>query len=420
MLIAVTLSGLVSCSSGLAENGVLYEEHFENNVSKYKSLRFVNNWGDNDSYAEVLQDIFDDFMEDNPEVKIVNESMSGIEFIKKFKIDFASGNEPDIFSIGPGSDIKGMIESGKIADLTTMINNDPEWQNSFKKLDWNGTLINGKLYGLPLEVMYVGLFINKDLFNKYNLKEPQDYNDLKNVILTFQKNDIIPFALNTKKDYSYLYQLIVANIGGKAGVEKPFVNGEPNYCYEKGLEVMKELYNLNLFNSDLLTIDRKQKNNLFLNKKAAMTVQSSSFNYKFKDDDNSVKVIPFPYINIPGAKKNTIINDLGEGVFYVSKRAWEDINKRANIIKLLRILTSSKTASKFAEKGMLCNVSHNMKESNVLMSGIDVIEKSYEKAGLPSSYIDRAAWENVLSENLPKYLEKDNNIDIWKSVIDYD
>ena len=108
MLIVFILAGLVSCGSGSADNSVLYEEHFENDVSKYKSLRFINNWGDNDSYTEVLQGIFDDFMEENSGVKIINESMSGIEFITKLKIDFASGNEPDIFSIGPGSVPSGL------------------------------------------------------------------------------------------------------------------------------------------------------------------------------------------------------------------------------------------------------------------------------------------------------------------------
>lgn len=69
-------------------------------------LRFISSWGGVDSKAETLQEIFVRFTNENPNIEIINESLFGEDFLPKIKTDFASGNNPDVFGIWPGSDIR--------------------------------------------------------------------------------------------------------------------------------------------------------------------------------------------------------------------------------------------------------------------------------------------------------------------------
>jgi raffinose/stachyose/melibiose transport system substrate-binding protein len=56
-----------------------------------------------------------DFQAANPQVKIVNESMTSVgdEFRTAVKTDFSTGNEADVTFFYTGADVKGIIEAEK-------------------------------------------------------------------------------------------------------------------------------------------------------------------------------------------------------------------------------------------------------------------------------------------------------------------
>ena len=84
-------------------------------------IRFLSSWGGTDTKAQQVQRLLEEFENNNPGVKIVNESMSGAEFLFKLKTNFAQGNDPDVFGLWPGSDIKMLIKQGKVADITDLL-----------------------------------------------------------------------------------------------------------------------------------------------------------------------------------------------------------------------------------------------------------------------------------------------------------
>ena len=86
--------------------------YIETNPEKEKTtLKFISSWGGADPQAETLNDILTEFMENNKDVEIINESVSGDDFLTKIKADFASGYDPDVFGLWPGSDIDALIKS---------------------------------------------------------------------------------------------------------------------------------------------------------------------------------------------------------------------------------------------------------------------------------------------------------------------
>lgn len=70
----------------------------------------------------------------------------------------------------PGSDRVHLIEGGHIADLTEVLNNDVEWKSRFRSDILDYAKQDDHVYSLPVEMIAEGLYINRDLFERYKNK----------------------------------------------------------------------------------------------------------------------------------------------------------------------------------------------------------------------------------------------------------
>lgn len=411
---------LTSCASDKRFE-VVAQNNQATSVTKTK-LRFTSSWGGVDSKAGALQDVLNKFMEENPTVEIINESMFGDDFLLKIKTDFASGYNPDVFGLWPGSDIRALVEAGMVYDLSETLNEDISWKSSFDPNNWKYTTFDGKIYGLPLEIIYEGLFINRDLFEKYNVKVPENYDDFKTAIRNFRQYGIIPIAFNCKSEGTYLYQNIVAQLGGRRGAEQPFTKDGVNRCYIDAMNYVKELYNMGAFPQNALIMTSRERNDLFKSKKAAMIVQGSWF---IGETGEAVDVVPFPSIEGGNAQKSSLIYGFGCGTFYMSKAASNDPAKKAASLKLLKKLTAKDTAGFLSrETGMLSNVSLNYSDNNNKVSEMEskLIKKNEQKLllsdeiiGPPDSFVNRTVWEGIIVPDFPYFLEgKKSAEEVWE------
>ena len=385
-------------------------------------LRFISSWGGVDSKAETLKSIFNQFERDNPDITVTNESLFGEDFLPKIKTDFASGNDPDVFGLWPGSDINALVKAGKVADLTGLMQDDPDWNSSFDTAMWDYTTDNGKIYGLPVEVIFECMFINKDLFQKYQVPVPQDFDSLKAAVMSFNENGIVPIAFNTYGEGTYLYQNLIAIIGGKDDTEFPFSEGKVKPGHLTAMQYVKELYDLGAFPADCFTMTNNERNVLFKEKKAAMIVQGSWFIGDFEADDYTVDIIPIPHIEGYKAPKGTMVYGLGGGSFHMSSAATEDQSQYDASIRLLKALTSSETAAVFAaETGMISNVNidkYNIEYRSLTVKGKKMLEESKLLVGPADSFVDRTSWETDIAQQFPYFLSgKISGEEVWAKAI---
>lgn len=415
--LVILLSVLASSCSIIKDVPAIYEEEAEQEIV----LRFISSWGGVDSKAGTLQEVLNRFMDEHRSIRVVNESLFGEDFLPKIKTDFASGNDPDVFGLWPGSDIRALIGAGKVADLTDVLEADRQWKENFKGM-WDYTTFDGKTYGLPVEVILECLFINRDLFEKYEVDIPESYEDLKTAVIAFRENNIIPIAYNSQAEGTFLYQNLIVQLGDKNEAENPLVEGAISPCYMEAMDYMRELYQLGAFPGNFISLTNSERNNLFKQKKAAMIVQGSWFFGEFSDDDGSVDIIPFPYIGEKPSSQSKIIYGLGCGVFYASSKAFDDMNKKEAAISLLKTLTSDDTTILFAQKtGMISNIRANGNDngySRLTLKGIEMIEKAGVLVGPPDSFVDRTAWEERIVENFPYILEgRKTPRDLWNEYL---
>jgi raffinose/stachyose/melibiose transport system substrate-binding protein len=403
ILFAATLS---SCYD--SEQQMIYYNDSRYEADRKIKLRFINTWGGVDPQSDLLNGFFKEFMEKHPKIEVVNESVFGEDFLPKLKTDFASGNDPDVFGLYPGSDIRALIKADKVADLTDLLDEDPEWKSSFKSNAWSYTTIDGRIYGLPYEVIFEGLFINKDLFKWYDVKIPETYEELKQAVKAFKAHGITPIAYNSLAEGTFLYQNIVAALSDGEAVRNPVKDGQVSDCYIKGMYIMKELFDLGAFPDPekSFKMDNKERDTLFLNKHAAMIAQGSWFIGRIENAYRSnIDIIPFPSMDGSNPKKRPLIYGFGGGTFYMSKSAWDNKEKREAAILLLKELTSKELAPEFTKAGMLSNIINtdisSYNNNPLRIKGLSLINNASELIGPPDSFVNRTGWEEIIVQQFP-------------------
>lgn len=377
-----------------------------------EKISFMSSWGAYDSKSQRLKSVLKELYDKYPYLEIEDASMAGKDFLFILKTDFASGNEPDLFGLWPGSDFNLLVEQNKVADLTDLIKADERWYNQFNAANWSYVTVNNRIYGLPIEMIYEGLFVNKDLFERYDVKIPTNYEELLRAVEIFNEARIIPIAYSETPEGSYIYQNIVMKLGGKQDVESPFdQKGKIKPCFIEGMYYMKELYEAGAFPDTLLYMDDKKRNELFVNKQAAMIVQGSwLIGYDtLSGNDTTVDIIPFP--DMPNGKADTtaIIYGCGNGIFHMSQKAWDNPKLRQNCSLLLKELTSPENVSILASgSGFISNIDLGDYEppSTILSrKGKRLVGSAKELVGPVDSFINRGIWENIIIKRFPQVLK---------------
>lgn len=380
-------------------------------VEEKIDIGFMSSWAAYDSKAGRLKKILKNINVKHPMISIQDDSIAGEDFLFSLKTDFVTGNDPDIFCLWPGSDFTLLVEEDKVADLTEILDADPTWKSQFREETWEYVTVNDRIYGLPMEIIYEGLFVNKDLFDQYEVALPTTFEELLVAVERFKEVGIIPIAYNETPEGSYIYQNIIMKLGGKEDIEKPFdEEGHIKTCFIEGMYYMKTLYEKGAFPSELTFMDDKERNDLFINKQAAMIVQGSWFigDEVLGSKDETTLIIPFPAIKGGKADPTAIIYGCGNGIFHMSEKAAKDPQKRSIGIQLLKELTSRETAKIFVEdSGFISNIKleESMNEKGMItIKGEELVEGAKELIGPPDSFINRSIWENIIIKQFPSML----------------
>lgn len=156
-------------------------------------------------------------------------------------LDRARNNMDDLYLLNPDT-VKVLGEEGKLADLSGLDN-----INNLREVVKAANTIDGKLVAVPQEVVVYGLFINKDMFDRYDLELPEKPEDLMECCRVLKENGIeTPIGANRwwletivlAQAYAELY-----NGGNTEAQIEALNNKEAKYSdyMRPGFEYLKEM-----------------------------------------------------------------------------------------------------------------------------------------------------------------------------------
>lgn len=313
-------------------------------------IRFAHNWTGTDAKQPVFEPFLQKFQGENPDITLELEATPGMDHQTKIKTDAAANNLPDAFTYWTAAQFKPLVDAGIIADLTDLQANDADLKDRFLSGTLDALTFDNKVYGLPAESYFDAMFINKEIFDKYNLSIPKTFDDLLADTKVLKANGIIPLAEAGKgADPS---AMLFAEFMGKAygptmsdDIKKKDFAPAIVACKH-----LQELVKLGSFPNGVNAMNQDEKMALYNQGKAAMLYDGSwMFGAIAPDVAAKSEVIAFPAFSDGKADPASTVG--GTAMGYVANAAsFKDAGKKEAIIKLFKALTGPELNSALLEK----------------------------------------------------------------------
>ncbi len=241
---------------------------------------------------------------------------------EKLVVAMSSGECPDMYSCWSGGPMYEYIDSGFGQPIDDLFNAS-DIKDKLMGSAVGQASYNGHIYAVPYQnVSMSGIFYNKEMFEKFKLKEPETLADLEAICDTLKKNDITPFALanSSKWTGSMYYMNLAARYGGLEPFQKA-VAGEGKFtdeCFIKAGEKIQEWVEAGYFPDGVnsLSEDDGQAKQLMYQETAGMLLCGSWYTGTFATDSaefyEKIGWFPFPAIEECDVDPSIMIGTVGD------------------------------------------------------------------------------------------------------------
>lgn len=311
------------------------------------TLKTVSMFGGTDPNAEVYQAINNEIMTEYDYITIEDNSQSSDEEWKAaVNADFSVGNEPDVIQFFTDATADTIVATDKLVSIEEIRAEYPEYAaDTLDSALAAAANTDGVERAVPTTGYWEGLYCNKDLFDQYGLELPTDWESMEKAITTFKENDIIPIACSLNNVPHYWIEFLMLYAAGAD--EYTSIPETAPEGWSAGLEMFKTLRDMGAFPADTDTVDDAYIGQLFRDKKAAMQLDGSWYAGNIEDTENTV-VIAFPGVPNQKAEAGSLVGGISSG-FYITRKAWEDPDKRDAAVKFVMAHTSQAGVQRYWE-----------------------------------------------------------------------
>lgn len=149
-----------------------------------------------ETYIDGYNAIAEKFSENNEYgVTVEIEFYENEQYKTKLTTLMASNAVPDIFLTWELSYLQPFVEGGKVADITSYLEEDQEWKNSFADGTLDLLAYDGKNYGVPTQKSLCVMFYNKQIFEENGVEVPTTYEEFLDVCQTLKDNGVTPMTM---------------------------------------------------------------------------------------------------------------------------------------------------------------------------------------------------------------------------------
>ena len=156
-------------------------------------------------------------------------------------IDRIRSDMDDIYLLNPDV-ILAMGEEGRLVDLSGL-----ESAENLREVVKTANVVDGKLVAIPQEVVAYGLFLNRDMFDRYGIRLPETPEDFLECCRIFQENGIeTPVGANRWWLETFVFAQAYADLYNGENTEAEIAalnSGERKYSdyMRPGFEFLQEL-----------------------------------------------------------------------------------------------------------------------------------------------------------------------------------
>ena len=264
----------------------------------------------------MVADIIKKWNTDNPNIQIVANATENDAYKTKIKTAISANEAPDIIYSWTQGFAQPFVTANKILALDSYLNDGTKDKMLPGALD--NITYSGKVYGLTYNQQAGALYVNKELFTKYNVKIPTTYAELLTAVKTFRAKGVTPLALGEKDEWPGMWyydmlalrtagsDLSISALTGKASFE--------NTAFSDAAAKLLELVNAGGFDPGVMGLTRDESNAQFTLGKTAMyyggNFEAAQYDASTSAVKGKIEAIRFPTIE---GGKGDVTEYLGGG-----------------------------------------------------------------------------------------------------------
>lgn len=198
--------------------------------------------------------------------------------------NLGSGNGVDIFEMSAGSANGGVQKFASSAlDMTPALIEalGEDYADKLNEASISSMTVDGEIKALGVGTCYAGnLWINLDLFEKYEVEIPTDLESWKNAVAKFEENGIVGFVQGAGQGAFNIdtFHAICDNIEPGAFTKAALgeIEWTDSEVFTQALDLWKTLFDEGIMQDGALgMMQYPEANNLFMSQKAAMVMMGS-------------------------------------------------------------------------------------------------------------------------------------------------
>ncbi|MCD7034634.1 extracellular solute-binding protein [Metabacillus sp. GX 13764] len=373
---SLTLAGCSAGTSGSPGSG------------QKEKISFIH-WRGEDT--KVFNELISQFEKENPKIDVEMNVFPSDQYQTLAQTKLMDGTVGDVFASFPGAQFQSIAKANLYADLTdskAVKNYQPEYIKAGQK--------DGKQLAVPYQLVYNMPLYNEEIFKKYGLTPPKNWDDFLAAVMTLKKNGLTPIAFPGADigPGQFMNTMVMNNAPDDAAITN-LEKGKSKLTEEwwvKTLTQFKELKDAGAFQDNELGTKSDAAAALFAQGKAAMLATGTYSISTVKSINPNIKLQLLAPITVPE-----------------NQAKWEGIHTTTFMLGINSRSQHKEAAEKFLE--FLSDPKHASDYANKTVQHVTVKDVTYSSEDLKKT----AEWSNKKTRFQPRFLIQ--NMDVQTAAV---
>lgn len=321
----------------------------------------------------------------------------------KVLADFETGSEPDVLFFFTNADVDPVINAGRMVSIEEIREVYPDYAANMKE-SMLAEAADGKHYAVPSSGYWENLFVNKAVLEACGVAVPGvDYTweQFLADCETIKNCGYVPIACSLVEVPHYLFEFAVMNNGTVENhLEVPrvdengdLVDDEVSRKWIAALNDIKELYEKGYFPANTLTATDAETVSQFGSGKAAFLIDGSwQVGYLTERYGGNLQQFAVSFVPAKGERKATeAIGGISMG-YFITRKAWENEEKREAAVEFVSMLTSDEILSTFIRTEVTALI------DGASPVGLNILEQSAADANANLTAVSLAVQDSISAD----------------------
>lgn len=279
--------------------------------------------------------------------------------------DFEMDAEPDVLFFFTGADANSFIEAGKVVSVEEIRAEFPDYAANIDDAKIPVSLVDGKAYAIPTNGYWEAMFVNTAVLEDCGVAMPDEnytWDQFLADCAAIKEKGYTPVAAALGNIPHYWWEYSIFNNEAALADHAAVPEADAADAWVAGMEDVKAMYEAGCFAENTLSATDDETFQLFTQDKAAFLLDGSwkvggiVGSCQSDPDDPSTldeeALDRFDVTFVPSKndvrKASDLIGGFSSG-YYITRKAWEDPEKKAAAVDFVNAMTSDEMILKFAQ-----------------------------------------------------------------------